>query len=75
MARRVLTRMDLRMEDLQEYELMKKSNERKKLGQLDSLEGSILGLPGLNNQKSHRACPKETVHERIGYNPAPRNPQ
>lgn len=74
MARRQLTRMELRMEDLQEYEVMKKASERKKYG-AESLDNSVLGLQLLTNQKSRPGMNKDVLYERIGYNPALRNPQ
>jgi len=72
MARRQLTRIELRMEDLQEYEQMKKQFEKRKF---DGSEEAVreVGTPHLITSFKNRGN-KEIVHERIGYNPAPRNP-
>ncbi|KZS16205.1 Uncharacterized protein APZ42_018116 [Daphnia magna] len=73
MARRLLTRAELRMEDLQEYELVKKFQEKKKTGMDHANISSALGRhddPIASNFKHNR----EMIYERIGYNPNPRNP-
>ena len=70
MARRQLTRIELRMEDLQEYEQVKKLEKRK-------LEGTEETAQDLGTQiitSFRNRLNKEIVYERIGYNPAPRNP-
>lgn len=63
------------MEDLQEYESVKKQCEKKKTGleNQDSLTGSF-GRPDETTNFTNLKINKDTVHERIGYNPTPRNP-
>jgi len=72
MARRQLTRIELRMEDLQEYEQMKKQLEKRKFEGSEEVVQDV-GTPHLITNFKNRAN-KEIVYERIGYNPAPRNP-
>lgn len=72
MARRQLTRIELRMEDLQEYEQMKKQHEKRKFEGSEEVIQDI-GTPHLITNFKNRSN-KEIVYERIGYNPAPRNP-
>ena len=58
------------MEDLQEYEQVKKLEKRK-------LEGTEETAQDLGTQiitSFRNRLNKEIVYERIGYNPAPRNP-
>ena len=45
MARRLLTRIELRMEDLQEYEIVKKQQEKKKNGAENSESLNVFGRP------------------------------
>lgn len=74
MARRLLTRAELRMEDLQEYELVKKFQEKRKAGMEPLNIPNALGRHDdsiASNFKHNR----EMIYERIGYNPNPRNPQ
>lgn len=73
MARRLLTRTELRMEDLQEYEFVKKHQERRKNG-MDSSNTSAFGRPEESMISSFKHN-REMIYERIGYNPTPRNPQ
>lgn len=74
MTRRRLTRLELRMEDLQEYESVKKQCEKKKIG-LEN-QDSIAVAFGRSDETNftNLKINKETIHERIGYNPTPRNP-
>jgi len=69
MARRQLTRIELKMDDLQEYEVMKRQQEKRKS---ESSEGTVVGSASVAGFKSSRT--KEAIQERIGYNPAPRHP-
>lgn len=73
MARRLLTRTELRMEDLQEYEFVKKHQERRKNG-MDSSNTSAFARPEESMISSFKHN-REMIYERIGYNPTPRNPQ
>lgn len=62
MIRRNPTRIELKLEDLEEYETLRKEIEQRKLKSSDKSEAS-LPVP----QKSRQ----EVVHERIGYHPQP----
>ena len=55
MARRLLTRIELRMEDLQEYEIVKKQQEKKKNGAENSESLNVFGRPeeSISNFKSN----------------------
>ena len=72
MARRLLTRTELRMEDLQEYEVVKKHQEKRKNG-MDS-SNTLFARPEESMISSFKHN-REMIYERIGYNPTPRNPQ
>lgn len=77
MARRTLTRIELRMEDLQEYEQAKKQHEKSKHGMDNSFENSLVLGGSTTHFTSSLRGPghtRETIHERIGYNPTIRNP-
>ena len=68
MLRRNLTKIELKLEDLQELEhKIKSETEAKKSN--DKLEGSP--TIGLESQQKTR---QEIIEERIGYNPRPRRP-
>ncbi len=73
MARRLLTRIELRMEDLQEYEMVKKQQEKRKNGLESSESLSLFGRPE-ESMSNFKHTSRETVYERIGYNPTPRVP-
>lgn len=68
MYRRLPTRIELKIDDLQEYEVMKKEwDEKKSPQEMNASTGKILDA-------SSTAHAKLTVHERIGYKPEPRVP-
>ena len=76
MARRNLTQLDLRMEDLQEYEMVKKCHENsKKFGGAEHLPDNS-GLAANKSEESTSPCfakmTKEMIQDRIGYDPGPR---
>lgn len=74
MARRLLTRIELRMEDLQEYELMKKQQEKRRNG-VDNLDNALSSSGRIEEQSfTNFKSNRELIYERIGYNPIPRNP-
>ncbi|GFV50282.1 uncharacterized protein TNCV_621921 [Trichonephila clavipes] len=66
MFRRKPTRIDLKVEDLQEYETMKKEREQK--DPVDDKEPTEPTEATSDNQKSKQA----NINERIGYKPQPR---
>ena len=59
MLRRKPTRIELKLEDMEEYESMKKEMKQE--------NSAKKGAPG-NGQDSSSA--KKDIHERIGYNPS-----
>jgi len=68
MIRRNPTRIELKMEDIQEYKDMKESEETK------THSKNILGSSP-NSSEIAGVAPKaslETIHSRIGYNPRPK---
>lgn len=73
MIRRNPTRIELKMEDIQEYEKIKKERESRKLAQ----KNSLLGVSPAGHQPSDivPAPAKhtlDTIHQRIGFDPTPR---
>ena len=60
------------MEDLQEYEVVKKHQEKRKNG-VDS-SNTLFARPEESMISSFKHN-REMIYERIGYNPTPRNPQ
>ena len=77
MIRRDPTRIELTLDDIQEYHLrVKQEAEAKrtssKIGSASSVvDTSVSGEAGATVAAKTKT---ETVHERIGYNPTPRNP-
>ena len=69
MARRQLTRIELKMDDLQEYEAIKRQQDKRKLDNMDNITIGSTSITSFKNRN------KEMIQERIGYNPAPRHPQ
>ena len=76
MIRRDPTRIELTLDDIQEYHLrVKQEAEAKRTsskmgGANNVLDRSVSGEGGATVAAKIRT---ETVHERIGYNPTPRN--
>ncbi|KAG8187504.1 hypothetical protein JTE90_022897 [Oedothorax gibbosus] len=66
MFHRKPTRIELKVEDLQEYETMKKENEQK--SSIEDKEGDIT-TEAVADEKTQ----KEIVAERIGYKPQPKD--
>jgi len=80
MIRRDPTRIELTLDDIQEYHLrVKQENEAKrsssKVGiSTNLLDGSTTGDAGAGGSNIPTLKTRtENVHERIGFNPAPRN--
>lgn len=70
MYRRQPTRIEVKLDDLQEYEALKKEWDDKGAAVCE-LGGSASGkVP--SNPDSPLSPAKPTVHERIGYKPEPR---
>ncbi|KAH9365136.1 hypothetical protein HPB48_002340 [Haemaphysalis longicornis] len=70
MYRRQPTRIEVKLDDLQEYEALKKEWDDKGASVCE-LAGSASGKEP-PNPDSPASPPKPTVHERIGYKPEPR---
>ena len=76
MKRRDPTRIELKLDDIQEYEQMKRDLEmqqKEKEGTAESEANTDMMEstgPGNNAGAKSRA---ETIHRRIGYDPAPKN--
>lgn len=73
MARRRLTRLELKMEDLQEYETARKQTDKKKISLENSDLMSSIGRPEDFHAPNFKIT-KEGVYDRIGFNPTTRNP-
>lgn len=63
MLRRKPTRIELKMDDLEEYKKMKEENEAK----IRMEKGDINITPGIYRAKSRR----DEINARIGYDPKP----
>ncbi len=63
MFRRNPTRIELKLEDLNEYEILKKELEEKNKLQLCSNKSIIDGIVTTNGSKTR----EQTLHERIGF--------
>lgn len=81
MIRRDPTRIELTLDDIQEYHLrVKQEAEAKRSaskggGTTNVLDGSMAGDgTSINGTKATIKSRTENVHERIGFNPTPRNP-
>uniref|UniRef100_G3MST2 Anaphase-promoting complex subunit CDC26 n=2 Tax=Amblyomma TaxID=6942 RepID=G3MST2_AMBMU len=73
MYRRQPTRIELKLDDLQEYEALKKEWDDKGTTVCSTLDGSCSGKGVASNADSPGSSPKKpSVHERIGYKPEPR---
>ncbi|KAJ9595772.1 hypothetical protein L9F63_013016 [Diploptera punctata] len=68
MIRRSPTRIELKLEDIQEYESMRREQESRKEQQAAENHGGGVEpwVPGVTKTK------QEIIHERIGYVPQPR---
>lgn len=71
MIRRNPTRIELKLDDIQEYEQIKREMDAKKLAAKNNLLGASPSGPG------HEVGPTaktntEIIHERIGYDPKPK---
>lgn len=64
MYRRKPTRIELKVEDLQEYDIVKKENEQKNL--------SICKDNEITESSESSKTRQTTINERIGYKPQPR---
>lgn len=81
MIRRDPTRIELTLDDIQEYHLkVRQGNDAKrnasKLGNSTNLLDASTADDGMSANKSNIPVTKtraENVHERIGFNPIPRN--
>ena len=73
MLRRPPTRIELKLDDLEEYESMIREREQKKHDPSADSSISIMRTPG--NQDAQKGKTKtDMVHARIGYEPAPVTP-
>ncbi len=73
MKRRDPTRIELKLDDIHEYDQMKRDMEmhKKSSGENDPMDASFNGAAGesvANNSKSRT----EIVHKRIGFDPTPK---
>jgi anaphase-promoting complex subunit 12 len=67
MIRRSPTRIELKLDDIQEYESMRREQESRKEQQSENHSSSVEPwAPGVSKTK------QEIIHERIGYVPQPR---
>ncbi|PSN48356.1 Anaphase-promoting complex subunit CDC26 [Blattella germanica] len=68
MIRRSPTRIELKLDDIQEYESMRREQESRKEQQAAESHASSVEswAPGVTKSK------QEIIHERIGYVPQPR---
>ena len=67
MIRRSPTRIELKLDDIQEYESMRREQESRKEQQAAESHGGVeTWAPGVPKTK------QEIIHERIGYVPQPR---
>ena len=75
MKRRDPTRIELKLDDIQEYEQMKRDLEQKGKQADDTnteMQGSTTGGGAEANIAGGAKSRTETVHRRIGYDPAPK---
>lgn len=67
MKRREQTRIELKLDDIQEYEAMKRKNETSST--LKKCENGVEAIEETNTEKTSRA---EVIRSRIGFDPTPR---
>ena len=75
MKRRDPTRIELKLDDIQEYEQMKRDLEQKGKQADDTnteMQGLTTGAGAEANIAGGAKSRTETVHRRIGYDPAPK---
>ena len=78
MIRRTPTRIELKMEDIAEYEQIKREAEAKKAMAKNNLLGSSPIQSSAHAQQSEPVAPAlnkpdtATVHQRIGFDPTPK---
>lgn len=75
MKRRDPTRIELKLDDIQEYEQMKRDIEQKGKQADDTnteMQGSTTGGGAEANNAGGPKSRTETIHRRIGYDPAPK---
>ena len=75
MKRRDPTRIELKLDDIQEYEQMKRDLEQKGKPDADTnteIQGSTTGGGAEANNAGGAKSRTETIHRRIGYDPAPK---
>ena len=74
MIRRNPTRIELKLEDISEYEQMKREAEAKRA----ATKHNLLGSSPLNTPQHEQIAPAQakpdlvTLHQRIGYDPTPK---
>jgi anaphase-promoting complex subunit 12 len=73
MIRRDPTRIELKLEDIQEYEQMKRKmeEEKKQKSNGSPMEASGAIAPDADQHVTSKTR-TEIIHERIGYDPAPK---
>ena len=69
MLRRKPTRIDVKLDNLEEYEALKKEKEQKAAQNNSKVDTAVAGPS--NAAGEHQKTKQEIIHERIGYNPEP----
>lgn len=75
MIRRDPTRIELKLDDIQEYEQLKREMEAKKLAAKNNLLGSSPTAPTPDAVPLKTKTRTDIIHERIGYDPKPKPSQ
>ena len=75
MLRRKPTRIELKLEDMDEWHAYKKEKEQEKKSQSMASSDSPIHGASTTDSANLAKSRRELVHERIGYNPRPLNQQ